>query len=318
MGHQVAPASGPLDRLACLGENTFELFVQFITVGDDRHAGVRVVFQNPLGQQHHHDAFAAALRVPDDAALAFVYVLLGSFGAEILVHARQLFHSAVKEHEVVRQLDQPRLVAHLQQILVQLEVGVVLFVLLPLEEMLLFGTNRAVLQALRVVARKDELHGAEEPGVELGPLVGNVLPDAVANRNAAVLEFQHAHGDAIHIQHEVGPPFEVTAERDFLGDGEVVQCWFFPVNQMDGFGNLARFDLHRHTIAEQIVNSLVIPVEASTVVIGLGAEIVQGFVDLRSVTTFGERGREQAFPMLLLPSRFTPVTQVAIAEFIAE
>ena len=52
-----------------LGEDALDLLVQLVAVGDDGDAGVRVVLQNPLGQQHHDDALAAALRVPDDAAL---------------------------------------------------------------------------------------------------------------------------------------------------------------------------------------------------------------------------------------------------------
>ena len=50
-------------------ENALDLFIQFIAVGDDRDTGVRIVLQNPFGQQHHDDALAAALGVPDDAAL---------------------------------------------------------------------------------------------------------------------------------------------------------------------------------------------------------------------------------------------------------
>ena len=69
LAHQVAAAAGALDGLARLGEDALDLFVQFVAVGDDGDAGVGVVLQNPLGQQHHHDALAAALRVPDDAAL---------------------------------------------------------------------------------------------------------------------------------------------------------------------------------------------------------------------------------------------------------
>ena len=41
--------------------------------------------------------------------------------------------------------------------------------------------------------------------VELRLLVGEVLPDAVADGDAAVLQFQHADGDAVDIEHEVGP-----------------------------------------------------------------------------------------------------------------
>ena len=69
LAHQVAAAAGAGDRLARLGEDALDLLVQLVAVGDDDHAGVGLVLQNPLGQQHHDDALAAALRVPDDAAL---------------------------------------------------------------------------------------------------------------------------------------------------------------------------------------------------------------------------------------------------------
>ena len=70
LAHQVAAAAGAVDRLARVGEDALDLLVQLVAVGDDGDAGVGVVLQNPLGQQHHDDALAAALRVPDDAALA--------------------------------------------------------------------------------------------------------------------------------------------------------------------------------------------------------------------------------------------------------
>src|SRR6266511_2242028 len=101
--------------------------------------------------------------------------------AEILVRARQFLYSAVEEYEVMHQLDQPRLAAQLEQILVQLEARVVLLVFLPLQEVLLFGTDRAVQQPFGIVAREDELHSAEEPFVEFRPLVGDALADAVAD-----------------------------------------------------------------------------------------------------------------------------------------
>ena len=112
--------------------------------------------------------------------------------------------------------------AHLEQVLVELEAAVVRLVFLPLQEILLRRADRAVLQALGVVAGEDELHRAEEPLVEHRLLVGQALPDAVADGDAAVLQLQHADGDAVDIQHEVGPPLVVALERHFLGDGEVV------------------------------------------------------------------------------------------------
>ena len=150
------------------------------------------------------------------------------------------------------------------------------FVLLPLQEILLRRADGAVLQPLGVVAGEDELHGAEEPRVELRLLVGKALADAVADGDAAVLQFQHADGDAVDIQHEVGPPLVVAVQRDFLGDGEVVLLRLVPVDEVDGFRDLARLDLHRHAVAQQAVDGLVVPVEAAVVVVRLGAQHVDG------------------------------------------
>ena len=155
------------------------------------------------------------------------------------------------------------------------------FVLLPLQEIFLLRADGAVLQPLGVVAGEDELHGAEEPLVELRLLVGEALPDAVADGDAAVLQFQHADGDAVDIEHDVGPPLMVALERDFLGDGEVVLLRLVPVDEVDGLGDLARLDLHRHAVAQQAVDGLVVAVEAAAVVVRLGAQLVDGAADLR-------------------------------------
>jgi hypothetical protein len=46
--------------------------------------------------------------------------------------------------------------------------------------------------------------------VEFRLLVGSVLADAVADGDAAVLQLDHAHGDAIYIQHQIGPPLVIA------------------------------------------------------------------------------------------------------------
>ena len=66
-------------------EDLFDLLVEFGAVGDDQNAGVRDVLANPLGEPDHGQALAGALRVPDDAALAALHVLLRGAHAEILV-----------------------------------------------------------------------------------------------------------------------------------------------------------------------------------------------------------------------------------------
>ena len=100
--HQIAPAVGAVNRFPGIPENAFDLLVQFIAVGDDGDAGMRIVFQYPLGQQHHDDAFAAALGVPDDAAFLAAHMRLRGFDAEILVRARQFLLATIEQHKVVQ------------------------------------------------------------------------------------------------------------------------------------------------------------------------------------------------------------------------
>ena len=93
----------------------FDLLVQLVAVGDDEDASLGVVLQQPLGDQHHHDALAAALGVPDDAALALGDALLRRLHAEELVRPRHLLVAGVEDDEVPDQVEQPRLVAQLGQ-----------------------------------------------------------------------------------------------------------------------------------------------------------------------------------------------------------
>src|SRR5262249_46055212 len=90
------------------------------------------------------NAFAAALRMPDDAALAGVDALLGRLDAEILMRSRQLLHATVKKDEIVQKLDEPLLAAHLEEVLVELEAGIVGLVFFPFKEVLLGRAEGAV------------------------------------------------------------------------------------------------------------------------------------------------------------------------------
>ena len=92
-----------------------DLLVQLVAVGDDQDARLGVVLQQPLGDQHHQDALAAALRVPDDAALAPGDAFLRRLHAEELVRPRHLLLAGVEDDEVADQVEQARLVAELRQ-----------------------------------------------------------------------------------------------------------------------------------------------------------------------------------------------------------
>ena len=176
-------------------------------------------------------------------------MLLGCLYSKVLVHPWQLLYASVEEHEVVHQLDQPVLPTHLQEVLVQLVAAVVLFVLLPPEEIFLLCADGAVFQPVRVIACKYELHCGKEPLVELGLLIGKELTDAVADRDGAAFQLQHPDGYAVDIEHNVRPPLLVAFEGHLFGEGEVVFLRLLPVDEADCLRDLARLDLHRDAVA---------------------------------------------------------------------
>ena len=149
----------------------------------------------------------------------------------------------------------------------------------------------AILQPFGIVAGKDELHRAEKPLVELRLLVGKILADAVTNGHATVLQLDHADRDAVHIKHQVGAPLVVALKRDFLGDGEIVFFRVNPVNQPN-INSILAHHLHRHAIAQQAVDSLVIVVQAAVRVVGISAQPVERAADLRrAVAALAQVGR---------------------------
>ena len=105
-GHEIFAALGAIDGFACVGEYVVNLFVKFGAIGDDDDAGVGAVFEYPLGEEHHCDAFATALSVPDDAALTIADVRLGGLDAEVLVDAGEFLLAAVEEDEVVEEIEE--------------------------------------------------------------------------------------------------------------------------------------------------------------------------------------------------------------------
>jgi hypothetical protein len=219
----------------------------------------------------------------------------------------------------VHQLDQPILATHLEQVLVQFEAAIVRLVFLPDQEILLLCLNGPVTQSLGVIPGNDELHGTEEPFVKLGPLVGAVLADTVANRHGAAFQFQHRHGNAMHVQHKIRPPLAITAQGNFLGNGEVVLLRLLPVDHVDGFRNRARFALHRHAVAQQLVDFFVIAIEATAVVIRLSAQFVEDAANLfRGIAVPGQVGSEQPFLNVAVTVAVGPVAEVAVTQLIAE
>ena len=122
-----------LDGNARSVEDTFDLFIEFITVRYDDDARSRISFKNPFREQDHDDALATALSMPDDTALTFLDVLLSGLDAEVLMRSRQLLRACIEEDEVVQQPDEPRFLADLREIFLELWKGVVGSVKRPTE-----------------------------------------------------------------------------------------------------------------------------------------------------------------------------------------
>ena len=92
-----------------------------------------------------------------------------------------------------------------------------------------------------------------------------------------------------------------------------------PVDEVDGLGDLARLDLHRHAVAQQAVDGLVVAVERAAVVVRLGAQLVEGDADLRRrVAALGQPGREQPLLDVAVAVAVGPVAEVAVAQLVAE
>ena len=100
LSHQIGSAACPVNCFSAIAEDALDLFVQLVAIREDEDARIGIVFQNPPRQQHHHDAFAAALGVPDDSALVGSCMFLRRLDPEILMGAGQLFNPAIEEDEV--------------------------------------------------------------------------------------------------------------------------------------------------------------------------------------------------------------------------
>ena len=248
-------------------------------------------------------------------------MVLCGLQAKVLVYARQLFHAVVKQHKVMHQLQQALLVAQLAQILVQLVAAVVGLVFLPGQKVFGRRANGAVLQPFGIIARQNQLHGAEKPLVKLRLLVGEVLAHPIANAHAAVFQLQHAHGNAVHIQHHVRPALQRIAffQRHLLHHGKVVFFGLLPVNQAHRGHGLARLGFHLHAIAQQAIHRLVVGIQRAVWVAGFFVQLVQRRADLGgAIARLGQIGREQASFDVAVAAPLAPVAQVVVTQVVLE
>ena len=131
---------------------------------------------NPFGEPDHDQAFAAALGVPDDAAFALSREWLGGSHAEILVVPAKLLHPGVENDKIVDQFQKTCLAAKMHERTVEGIPDVAR--LFPRQVILFRRQDRAVTQALRVIARHDELRRGKEPFNENLLLIVEILADA--------------------------------------------------------------------------------------------------------------------------------------------
>ena len=113
---EVGAALGAINLLVDTLEHALNLLVEFSAVGDQKDAVGSVLFTDPLGQPHHRQALAGALRVPDQA------LLLGPLGDPVhrLVDGPELLIAAdllnpppavgigLEDNEMCQQVQQPR------------------------------------------------------------------------------------------------------------------------------------------------------------------------------------------------------------------
>ena len=321
---QIGSALRAVDVLVHTLEDHLDLLVKLGAVGDDEDPAVHVPeFTDPLRQPHHREALPAALGVPDDPAFATADVLPGLLHAEVLVVPADLLDAGVEDHEVVDEFEQAVGRAEVAEFGEEGGSGGVVVGgagFLPAEPVLLPGLDHAVAQPLGVVARHDELYGAEERLDELLLLAVQVLADPLRHGDGGPLEFQDADGDPVDVEHDVGPLGVLASDRDFLGDGEVVGGGVRPVDQVDGDGVFAEPGPDVDAVAKETVDLAVRVVE------GLAPAERGGFVEL--VECFGDEGGGVALALqepgeelgLDVPVvvAFVPVAEEGVAEVVSE
>ena len=334
-GQQILAALGADDLLVHTLVVLFDLFVQFFTVGDDQDTGVGVVRQDPLGEPHHRQALAAALGVPDDAASVLVHqTVLSPLDGIVLVIAADLFDALVEDDKVVDQVEEPLLVEHDEDLPLQLSGNIpaeflhfqingipfvgMLFeaIVLPFEVMLLRGQKGAVAQALAVITGHAELHGGEEFLDEVGLLVGEILADAVGDRDTALFQLDHRQGDAVDIDHQIRPLGVVSDNGNFLGDVEVIGQNILKVDEIHRLRGLVGCLLDLCAVFEQGVDLLVGVIQPLLEVgRGLGQRI-DGIVRQLTGTAALQKPRTQevGHDVAVLP--IMQVAQICIVELV--
>ena len=131
-------------------------------------------------------------------------------------------------------------------------------------------------------------------------------------------------GEAVEIEHDVRPALVAAFQRHLLGQREVVLLRVLPVDQVHRLVRLARGDLHRHAVAQELVGAKVRLVERDARRIGGGLQLLQGGGDVGSGVAAGcqvvaqERRLDGAVVLALVPFAEVAVAEVVGARRIGE
>ena len=211
-GAQIGTAFRPAHLFFHIDKEALDLIVQFVTVGDDDHAAVVNVLDDPLGEPYHDERFAGTLRVPDDAALAVLNTLAGSDVRKILVMARDLFNARVINHKVMYERKKPLLLAEryhavtqtvdlldLQQLYFSRKVIGRFLVLFPFQIVFLRRIDRSIEQSFRFITGEEELRRAEEVQDVFSLLILQKLADTLTRTDIGTLQFKHTESDSVDV-----------------------------------------------------------------------------------------------------------------------
>ena len=155
-------------------------------------------------------------------------------------------------------------------------------------------------------------------------LVAYVLAYGIGHADAVLLQLQHAEGNAVDVDHEVGPPVlhvvDVAAHRHLLGHAEVVALGVLPVDVAGLPAERAVLLMHLRGIAQVVVNGLVLVVEVLHVgAHRVGLQFVDGLLGLLHCAMLPAN---EKFLQLILQDvavlLFLEVAQVLIAVHIVE
>ena len=130
--------------------------------------------------------------------------------------------------------------------------------------MLLRCFNGAISQALRIITRHHQLHGGKEVTNKIFLLIIEVLPNTFGNRHRRAFQLNHTECDTIDIQHNIWTLFVFTLDRDFFGNGKIVRLRVLPVNQPNGFVEMASTFFVFHAVTQQAINLFVGVIELFT------------------------------------------------------